>query len=400
MDMLTPIGIKNNYKPLHLMPEALTRGAAGEADPLSENLKDYLAAVTTMTGAAGVVSTQNLFFSFNTPPSWYNDENKEKIANLKAHANVWGDSILPRLKSVPKTLLNYDSQYTALSLTIKTAVFVLLNEKTSAEDRKKNEKSLLEGMEVLVANAEAQKELVKGLIEDMENLLSDFREDKKFAADLSAKALEQKDVNEKNVEGMKKELENLDDELKEYQGMVTKGGIGLGVSVTVGFIGLAGGLAGLPFMWVGFVVGVLGTLASVGVMIAASVNISKTAQKIAEQSMKIGRAEADAVYCGQLEKACGKVCTALENGIHALTGISSVWETLQQSMDGLVATINSGNEQAKKKLYEDLRESMDASDEQWKAIVAQAGELDAVNIEVEKKHIMQMTMDDGKLKVA
>lgn len=396
--MLTFVGLESNYTPLHSVQRVCTRSTGSQE--VSPELRDYLDSVVKMTGATTEITGQNLFVAFYTTPDWYDEECKRNITALKTHANLWNDSLLPKLMSVPETIVRYNLLYKTNSKTIKRYTDILLDEEIDQEDREEAEQLLLESIESLIDGATQQKSLVDDVISQISSLLDAFNSDKTFTSDLCKNALSQKEINKKKVEGFGKDLEDLRKELEYYQNMVMGGEIGLGVSLTVVGVGIAGMLAGGPYMLVVFLIGVGGLIASVATMIAGNKKIAEKTGKIIDKQKEQGDAEKDVQYCVELEKGCTRVCTALENGIHALTGISSLWGKLQLSMTQLANTVQSEDQQAKGKLYEALQTSITSSDAMWKAIVSQAEVLSSIQIKSNTGTVHKMTVENGRTIVA
>lgn len=395
--MLNLASIKRSHWGLNAAGVMRSRSVAD--NEISPELKSYFDAITQMSLSVMEVIQQNMFVTFNSSPDWYDEECKNHLTTLKVHANLWNDSLLPKLISVPQTITSYDTLYKINTEILKTYIFQLSSPSISEEQKLKLEQQIVTLIGSLLKGVTTQKSLVDSIICEIQDLKKKFNLDKAFAEDLTEKALKQKEVNEQNVKEMNDEISKLRKEIERLNSQYTGGAIGIGASVTVMGIGIAGA-AYMPFMCIFAVIGVAGLIGSIAAMIHASSSIADKTGRIIEKSQSMNKAELDAGYCMELANGCRRVADALEAAIVSLHGISQLWGTLQESMQQLIQELNTGNEQAKNRLYDELLNSINESEAEWQSIVSLADEMTSVEIKTDTDKIHELTVDNGHAVVA
>ena len=69
-------------------------------------------------------------------------------------------------------------------------------------------------------------------------------------------------------------------------------------------------------------------------------------------------------------------------------------------MQQLIQELNTGNEQAKNRLYDELLNSINESEAEWQSIVSLADEMTSVEIKTDTDKIHELTVDNGHAVVA
>lgn len=396
MITLNLAGIKGISALRNMTGVCYSRTASNEISP---ELQEYLDAVINMTYAVTEITEQNMFVTFNSNPDWYNQDCKDHITALKAHANLWNDSLLPKLISVPQTILNYDTLYKINSKILRDYIGLINSESIPEISKKTIEEGIIQTINTLMKEAEGQQKLVDNIICEITSMKENFNNDNAFAKYLSEKALNQEGENRNKIEKLNKDIKDLRKEIERLRNQYTGGAIGIGVSVTIVGIGVAGMLFA-PFMCVVAIMGVGGLIGSIAAMISANKTIADKTSQIMEKRDTMNKAELDAGYCLELSDGCTRVMEALDKAIESLNGISTLWGVLQDSMKQFVEDLKTGSEQAKNKLYNELLDSINQSDSEWNSIVAQAKELTSVEIKTDTTKIHELTVENGCAVVA
>lgn len=394
--MLTLASISKKRKlmdrPLFFMQ---ANDGTGESE-IEEQLGQYAQLVATVTDKCYAVSVETLNYTFYTNPEWYDDDCKNKLTGIKAHANLWIDSVKPKLFSVPQTIIDYDFLYKYYSKRIRELAQILIMDPENEE----MSKAIVNNINALYGGAKDQKKLIDSTVDEIQKLLGYFQEDKAFAADIQKKSLKSKEVNEKIVSDCTDNIKVFKDEMEKYQSRIMIEEIALGVSITVCGIGIAGAVAGQPWMIFVAIAGGAGVIASMVLMIEDNKKIAKIAQKIIDEQKTLNDAEYDATNCGKLADSTMRVCDALNLALESLTQVGSLWENLAATAGELIGFIETADSDMKKKLFETLIHDMDTTDGKWNELVKMAQALNLLKIEVDSEHTLTMTVVDGAVKVA
>ncbi|MED4728369.1 HBL/NHE enterotoxin family protein [Aneurinibacillus migulanus] len=303
-------------------------------DDVKQQLVDYLNACNLVSSYAYGFTNAKLS-PLDNPPAWYSSF-MEDFGIAKGHAMQWNSSIVPQLLSVPQNLCDMNQIVQAKFRTITQ----LLTQWQENPQDKTIQTEISDQLDSLYNRVTEEEDICTQLLSSIQefdhNIQADYLTLKQGLDD----SLHQLDSDQAEINRLKKEIDNLTEEIEANRTLLTVAEVGMGISIFVCIVGIGVGIAtgGAYLAIVG--VGVSGMIASIGTTITMSMKIQADQNKIAADSAELDSLSRDVLVLSANAETLKKLCAANQQAQEALLTIKSLWNEFAKNIKNLHKEIN------------------------------------------------------------
>ncbi len=322
---------------------------AAELRQMQEKLTAYTNAVAAITANAHTITKASLQqIDPANPPAWWNTLSGNFTA-CQGHAQTWIDTIYPSLTRVPQAIIDYNTYFQATTTRIDK-LLEAMEGKTPTEEQKKTLLSLLNLLVTKLASSRAEVEAVRA---DIKVFTQEMAADHKALTTGSASITAAIEDTNRNVTRLKERIEALRLKIVALNAQATAAALALGMSFIVGYIGMTF----LPFIMIP--IAIIGAGVSIGFLIDAAVQLSKTQQEIADDSASLTKNEKQALVLAAIASTVDGLVSSIDQITTNIDVVSAAWATLDVKIKSVMDSIKA------------------ARDEHWLDILLQEIDIDA-----------------------
>lgn len=251
-------------------------------------------------------------------PIWYPDGIRQ-ITQAKTNAGIWKSAVSKNLIQLPKNILYYRPVYEDKSSHIKNSLQILADHPTDENTRQHALKMIFELDQTLAGQVKS----IELVTQNIQSFEQKFVLDIGNLNDITARAMQDKQVNEKSVKDLKNEITDIEAQISQYDTWITVGEVAIGgglALVAISFV-MTAGTAAMVVLIIGIVVAGLGALEFLGLEIAKSVANSNLAKK----KKALNEAEEAAASMHQIQSRLSTVLDASKDLQGHMSGMKGLW---------------------------------------------------------------------------
>ena len=377
--MLTLVGLKRTERlqeRSNIMPMMMSANALDDKTP-EEILEEYRKNIANVDAYASVISNMNLTI-YGTTPTWYNSTFKSNFVKAKADSQTWLNNILSLLSVVPNSIVDYDNLYQMYAdeiLDCCREITIKYNENLQNQ--------IITDIERLYNDVNKRISQVSSLENKIDDYIHSMEEDLKFFNSTLADACQSQKAEMSKLKNLQETKQQLEKEIAHLSDVVTGTGIAGGVT-----------LAAVPFGFffgpVGILIGIVVAAAAISLLLTAIIENAVCNQKRRELDACINSMNDETKTIESLDSFVSNLKSIINSaGVakSAAIEIRGYWSALQTELDDVLKKLKDGEEDAKRKLYNTLKDEIEKSEEIWNKIVDTAKLYAQVDINVEKEVI-------------
>ncbi len=334
---------------------------APNASLAQDSIVDYINACNTVSAYSYQFANASLT-ALQKPPEWYG-EFVAQFGIAKGHAMEWSDSLIKNMIDIPQTIVD--------SNTIINGKFKAINQDLKDLQKDPTDQDVIDDLK---RNLERIHDRVNDDLDSMNELIKDLKEFGDTLADDyntldsgigQLNSAEQAD--EAEVKRLQQEIQNLQDEIKKYNELLTASEIGIGVGIFVTLVGVVVGVATGGAGWAVCAVGVIGVGASITGTVLASEKIQADQLKIGQDAADLDAYNKDLVVLNTEITTLNQLVAANQAAQEALVNVTKLWQDMADSTKQLLDELDKAESDVTSNLTQCSQDVQTAQDE-WKAL--------------------------------
>lgn len=313
---------------------------------------------------------------YGQPPEWYNQDFKDKFVRAKQDAQSWLNNVMSRLKEVPNTIVDYDALYQLYANEILDCCKALVK-----KPNKTLQDQVIGDIEKLYNSIDARMQTVSALEGAIDEYVTLITADKTFFDETYEDACKTEEADKEKLKEFENKKADLEKEVKRIQDVIIGTGIAGGVALVAFPVCFA-------FGPVGIIIGVIALAAAIALLVTAIVESTILNAKQAELEACINSMNDMTKTIQSLDSFAKQLDTIIEASRLAKSAAQEIrkyWGELEDQMAQLLDDLKTGEENAKKNLYEDLITEIEETNKEWQEIVEKAKLYAQINIETSDK---------------
>lgn len=359
-----------------------------ETNVIEVLLCNYINSVAQVTGYCVGVSqlTSPIFLEAKT---WI-DDYKNNITFIKTQANIWKDSILPNMVSIPRTIVNYNGVF----LQHRNRIVALLKSLLDKEDEVvRNE--IAEKVGILLQNISEQKELVNSTAEYLQEFQTNLSTSKAEIKKMLAHITQEDTEISAGIKKLNDDIADLQSECAEHNRWLTVSGVSIGISIAVGGVAITLALSPDPLskVMLGIAilcgcVGVLGTIGGIVGTIIESENVDRLTRSIRDKSLELNKKNSDILTLATAQSAVEALESSCVNAKTALANLQLVWENLYLQLSELHQNLEDNENPTGEERIQEALDELENSKSDWKQIVDAARIMAKIEFVIENEIVI------------
>lgn len=335
--------------------------------PTKQQLADYANALLTVNNYAYAITNQNLPV-LNYPPSNYANF-VAQFAPAKTHALDWSTNIFVGMVALPQAISQQANNLFNLEASLIEPYLQILIADPTNQTAKTN---LATALTALSNNIKAQAQTADSILTELNNFSKNIGVDAQTLAAIAAEALQDAGDDKTTITKVQGDIKSLQDQIKTAQVVLTVAEIGIGVSLFVGLVGvfcclIPGGQgigAGL------IVLGVAGEATSITLTVVENQRIKAFQNQIDSDQKQITGLNQDVVLLNAISTQFNALYDQNQAAQKALTGIISMWKSLDGIVDQVQAELASTSKDATSDDYTQALKDFQQAEQSWSDVVA------------------------------
>ncbi|RXE87367.1 hypothetical protein DRB05_06825 [Pseudoalteromonas sp. A757] len=326
---------------------------ASSGTPSAQELADAINANNAILNYCnGILNTKIPVLPDN--PEWYQNFQKS-FASAKIHALDWFNVVAYELKEIPQSIVSYGFIFKRKMKTINDALDILVDnpkDKEAKEQLTRNIENLIDSLNDFV-------EISQGFHVKLQNFEKNMESDNLAMKGAIVEAEKQKEYDEKQVQSLLKDIEELEKEIESKNQIIAGAGIGAGVSF------FAGAVIGIFTFGLGIAFGIIGAVAGIATIIVEQAQIKVLQLKIKSKTSEMDDYNSSIAALKILSQNLSKLTALAKPASTQIKMIEDVWDTLIDELKQVVSDLKSGQYDLDQSKYKELRNDLQMADDDW-----------------------------------
>lgn len=331
---------------------------APNASLAQDSIVDYINACNTVSAYSYQFANASLSVLLK-PPAGYNDF-VTQFGVAKGHAMEWNTSLIPQMIAIPQMIVDSNRIITTKFNNINLDLKDDLSDPDVMDD-------LIKNLENIQKRVNGDLDSMNGLIKDLQTFGDTLANDYNTLDSGIGQLNSAEQADEAEVKRLQQEIQNLQDEIREYNQLLTASEVGIGVSIFVTLVGVVVGVATGGAGWAVCAVGVIGIGASVTGTVLLSEKIQEDQNQLGQDAGNLDAYNQDLVVLNSEITTLKQLIVANQKAQDALVNVTKLWQDMADSTQQLLDELKKAESDATSNLPQCSQDVQTAQSE-WNAL--------------------------------
>lgn len=355
-------------RPDREMEMAFAAAAANDAPPIDQQLADaFNANNAVMAYVLGITGSTLPVISPLPSPDWYTPFVRT-FSSAKVHAMGWQNTITPGLVSIPQGIVDYALLWNLNMGLIAQAVEVLEIDPGNLQAQQ----TVLRSLQSLLKGVGSKLQAATEFQSEIEAFASNLTSDAAAMQNAINQAVQTQGVNEAQIAALMAEIQALQDQIATWQKVVT------GAAIAAGVIFFLGTVIAIFSFGAGLAIGIVGSAASIGLMVAAQGEVRWRSEKIAQDQEKMTEVNQQIASLKVLQSNLQRLITLSGAASAQVNLIVRAWRQMQAELQAVISELQQAKTDVATQRIEALKVDLDQASTEWRALHAFAARIAAI----------------------